>query len=295
MPTLDESIAQINDLATKINAPTEQDMTREQFGAYVEAQVAKATEEATNGKAAEAKKRLAALKGQIDAHKASYESMGTSGTSVKIQVYQDPWITLPTMKVANPTDVPKTETSNVQNPGDLPTTAPLVEKTSGGLKATDLLKALILVSKASEKSPLRAKLAKSDQGKVLVAKAGEATAILQKIATMFGIEVADTEDLLDCELRWDVGDMISALQSAARLENVMSTLGGTMTLKTETPPAAAPAPVPTAKAANSETLDFVGEVDPIDPLNDGDWPLDLNSDKSPVAKDAFSVKPKNAA
>jgi hypothetical protein len=88
----------------------------------------------------------------------------------------------------------------------------------------------------------------------------------------------------------------------------MSTLGGTMTMKATpaTTPAApaAPAVPPAAPAvetpaatttqkSSSETLDFGVERELVDPLNDGNWPLDLN-ERAPLAKDAFSVKPKTA-
>ncbi len=104
---------------------------------------------------------------------------------------------------------------------------------------------------------------------------------------MFGISYSDPEDLLNYELRYDVGDMICALQSAAKLETVMTTLGGTMAMKAAaTTPAATPPVEPTKKADAFDSMDL---TEP-DAMNDGQWPLDLSSDRTPVAKDAFTVK-----
>lgn len=299
---IDEALAQIQKMEGELEGPPAVVMNHANFEAYIEREIAKSVEEITGGKVDEAKKRMDAVKAAIATAKASFESSGTA----TIKPYKDPWQLLPTTKEANPAALPQVQ-SGIEIPGDLAT----VEKAAGGfgvvLKPTEKLKALCAIAKASAKSPLHAKLAKSDDGKSLIAKAGEATAILQKIAGMFGIAYSDSEDLLDWELRCDVGDMISALQSAAKLEVVMSTLGGTMALKSDpaaTPPAptppAAPAvtpPVPPtppatgtpAETAKADAFDSMTDVEP-DAMNDGQWPMDLSSDRTPVAKDAFTVK-----
>ena len=144
----------------------------------------------------------------------------------------------------------------------------LVEKADGGLRPTKLLRALIALARSTDVTPGRSAIAKTEEGRTLIAKAGEARALLEKIASMFGIVPEPGEDITDYGLRWKVGDMIGALQDAARLENVMASLGGAMGVT-----AAAKA----AKAATSPT----GEVS---------WPHDMASAKFDASAGGFSTE-----
>jgi len=298
---IDEALAQIAKLETSADGPPAVMMDLRNFEAYVELQVSKSVEEITGGKVDLGKERLTALKSTIATHKASFEVAGGTAT---VQPFKDPWQALPTSKEANPQEVPTT-TSGIAIPGDLVTTEKAAAGFGFAFKATDKLQALIMVSKASAASPLHAKLGKTDQGKALIAKAGEATAILAKIASMFGLTYESSSDLLDCELRWDVGDMITALQSAAKLESVMTTLGGTMAVKQADPPAAAATPPPAAPATPAPTQKSAGEAPATpdafdapereDDSDDGDWPIDLSKslNRDQLQKDAealFAVK-----
>lgn len=233
-------------------------MTAPQFQEHVAAELEKGIADAMSGKAEVAKLRLAHLKEQVAAAKAIYDSGATLAT---IAMFQDSWQTKPGEGAAKTADVPQpaispTGESNVQFKEDV-----LFVTTEKGRAPSPLLKALCLVAKASEKPALALKnggVAKAD-GATIIAKVGEAKGLLVHIAAMFGIETDSPADVMEYEFKWDVADTISALQSAAKLEDVMAQMSGMM----------AAMPGAAAKSATPPV------IPPVAPSGDGAWPLDM--------------------
>lgn len=280
MATLDEALTKIDALlASPAVAGTEKAFTKEAFDAYVAEQVTASTEEIAKGDET-GKKRLEALKAAIAFAKASWDS---GATTVALRMHTDPWYLAPnsagTKKEADvPSALPKAGDSNVQTTADV---LFVTKREGGGFDATPLFKALVALAKSASAEPApvaKVALAKSEDGRTLIAKAGEAMAVLQKIAAFFNVSLEDQDDILSCELRWQVSDMISALQSAARVEAVIGQMADAMGVaKSATTPATpAPAATPTQKSASA-------------PATDVAWPLDLASaefdDKAGVFKD----------
>lgn len=236
--SLDDVIARIDALsAAKDGAPVEKEFTREQFDAYVTEQLAKAEGEEPEP----AKKRLTALKTAIEAAKQFF----AAGKPAKLPVYQDPFQMKPdTAKTADaPTGV-KTESVAFEN-------ETVAKKVALGLAS--LAKQLV-----TEGSEVRHGVIKS--GKVSVSKAGEAAAMLAKIAQMFGIDMNDPKYQDEYSFKWKVADAVCVIAEAAKLEQVMTTLSATL--------GGAPAPAP-AEMAAEKTEKAAKAVD------DG-WPMDMN-------------------
>jgi hypothetical protein len=273
---LDEALTKIDALLGA--APVEKAFDKAAFETYVAEQLEASIAETTAGSVEIAQKRLVALKAVVATAKASWDS---GATTVTLLQTTDPWYLAPNTsraKVADvPSALPKAGDSNVQTTGDVL----LVEKratATGGMELvpTDLFRTLYAIAKADETA--RAPIAKSEEGRTLIAKAGEALAILAKIAAVFNVSLESPADLLNCELRWQVSDMISALQSAAKVEQVMTQMGAGLGIAKDaaTPAPAAPG-APVAKSAAAA----LGEVA---------WPLDLASaeldEASGVLKDS---------
>jgi hypothetical protein len=256
---LDEVLTKIDALLAAPAAALEKAFTKEQFEAYVAEQVEASLTEAPEVMS----KRLTALKAAIACAKASWDS---GATTVKLVQVTDSWYLPPNTARAKeadlPSALPKAGDSNIQTTGDVL----FVEKQAGGgFKPTPIFLALHALAKsaAAEPAPVaKVALAKSEDGRTLIAKAGEALAVLQKIASFFNVSLEDPDDILSCELRWQVSDMISALQSAARVESVIGQMAGAMGLAKDAGAAAPAAPASVAKA--------VGTADVA-------WPLDLAS------------------
>lgn len=237
---LDTALGKIDALLAT-PAPGVSSMTNEQLQTHAAAELEKAIEEATTGKAEASKARLEHLKTQIAAAKAIYDS---GATLAPVTMFKDPWQSMPTTKVADPAQVAAPNPAEtLQQKEDV-----LFVTTEKGARApSPMLKGLIMVAKASAVSPLHKRLMKMTNGAQIIAKAGEAMNILSNIATMFGISVEDSADVLDYEFKWDVADTISALQSAAKLEGVISQMSGTplaATAKAATPSVATPPAAP---------------------------------------------------
>lgn len=266
--SLDTALEKIDQL---LSSPTlgVQQMTAEQFQAHTAAELEKALGEATNGKAEVSKMRLEHLKAQITTAKAVYDS---GATLAPITMFQDPWQTKPGESASKgEATVPQsaitpTGDSNVQFKDDV-----VFVQTEKGRELSPLMKGLIVIAKASDKSPARQKLSKAEGGAEIIQKAGEAQSILANIATMFGIAVEGPADLLDYEFKWDVSDTISALQSAAKLEGVMQQMSGML--------AAAAAAKGAGEQAAAEGVNKSANQPPAPPPApaEGPWPTDMAS------------------
>lgn len=246
--SLDDALSRID--AQLLGVTT---MTTEQLTAHVAAELTKSVEETAAGKAELAKARLAHLKEQTTLAKAIFDK---GATLAPIVMFKDPWQTMPGATSTKTADIPQpaispTGNSNIQFENDVV----FVTTEKGAREPSPLVKALIVVAKASSKSPAHTKLLAKAGGAEIIAKAGEAHGILSTIAVLFGISLESPDDVLDCEFRWDIGDVVSALQSAAKLEGVMAQMSGMMsaTAKGSAPaPATPPAPPAPAPAAQSE-------------------------------------------
>jgi hypothetical protein len=84
----------------------------------------------------------------------------------------------------------------------------------------------------SKGGALHKPLAKSTEGKALIQKAGSPTAVLERIATMFGYDLATLEAKGD-SLSWKVESAIHALQQAAKLEKVLNNFADVAKADTE--------------------------------------------------------------
>lgn len=268
MPTTTKTTSSLDAALAKIDQylaaaePGVRQMSPEQFQEYTAAEIEKALAEAAGGKEELSKARLEHLKAQIAAAKAVYDE---GATLAPITFFKDPWQTLPgESAVKGEANVPQpaitpTGESNIEFKEDVV----FVQTEKGGRELSPLMKALIFVAKASEKSPLRQKLSKAEGGPEIIQKAGEAQNILSGIATMFGVAVDEPADLLDYDFRWSVADTIKVLQSAAKLEGVMQQMSGMLSAAV-----AAAAKSEGSAPAESATVSKSSDAGPA-------WPLDM--------------------
>lgn len=266
--SLDAVIGKIDALLTPA-APVS--MTQAQLNEHVSAELEKALGDAAAGKADLHKARLEHLKAQVAAAKAVYDS---GATLAPIVMFKDPWQMMPNSGATKSTvDVPQsaitpTGDSNIQFTKDV-----VITTEKGELALSPTFKALFSIASAAPESELRKALvakAGAEVAPVIIAKAGEAMACLQKIASVFNYTPEPGSTLLDCDFRWSVGDTISALQSAARTENVITQMSSLLTKNIA--PIAPPAPAATPTAKSDVEDDFRGG-----------WPLDM-------AKETFDEK-----
>jgi hypothetical protein len=268
------------DAALNPEAGIEKEMTKAEFEAYVESEIEAASKEDKEV----AQKRLTALKSNMALAKASFA--GATEVPVKITTYK---VGAPSTLVVPAKEAqPSSGTSNV------------------GFNIETAKRAVALAKHLrDDSSSVRTTLAKSAEGKVVIAKAGEAAKMLDGIAGLFGVSATNCEGEY-YGLGWKVSDVIRAVEDAARVENAMmklaSVLGG----------AAAPAPAPAAEpveaaATTPEDDDFApgGAVVPaaksavkkgatpvVDDLftipstgikNADGWPMDMNA-ATPIQK-----------
>jgi len=245
--TLDEALGKIDAMLAPEPATVETEKsfsTRADFDAYVLEEIAKAEAETVVEARTE---RLTALKAAIEIAKvASWEQSSTT----TIKLFVDKW--------------------QVKRPATSTEVSATVNKAAD---AVETVKNFI--------APLYKALAATD-GTVSVAKAGEATAALGRLAKLFGIQVGDG-GVLDCELRWQVGDAVSALQQAAKMEAVLEAMTGIMKSSTEAPaPAETPAETPVVEApVVKSAVEKAGDAEPtvkrVGQYEDGEgWPIDMN-------------------
>lgn len=255
-PSMDELAARVAEAEKGLEATTKT-FTPAEFATYVNDQLEKAKgEDATKAAA-----RYKALQAAIGLAKTAFESTG----SATIPVYHDPWQTDPTTKgIASPTGV-TSGTSNVGYPTNVDTAK----------RAAAIAKQLREDAAFAAEFESAVVLSKSDAA-VPVAKAGEAAATLDKIATMFGVELDDGPNPY-CELRWKVGDVISSIQDAFKMDLAMQRMASL--LGNGAPAPATAAPTDTTAAAKSVTKsasdDFSITVGAI--TNADGWPVDMNS------------------
>lgn len=240
-------------------------MNTEQLQAHVVDELAKSAAEAASGKQETATARVVHLKAQTELAKAVFDS---GATLAPITMFKDPWQTMPNSpatKTTTENQQPPTGASNIEFKEDVV----FVTTEKGAREFSPLLKALYSIGKSANASRTKV-LAKAD-GASIIAKAGESTAILEKIAAMFGIKLSD-DGVLDCEFRWTVGDTISALQNAAKLEAVMMQMGGGLAKAEPTPAPATPAPAP-APAASAEVA-WPSDMSKAETTGGPDWGFD---------------------
>lgn len=99
-----------------------------------------------------------------------------------------------------------------------------LSKAAPAIKVAKLLGVLALELQ-KDGGEVRSEVAKA--AKVTVAKAGEAGAMLAKVAAMFGVDLSDPE-MQGYELRWKISDAVQVLQQAATLEATLATLAATL-------------------------------------------------------------------
>jgi hypothetical protein len=228
--------ARVAQLEAANEAGIEKEMTEEEFGAYVEAQLDEAGKEPTEKSAP----RLKALKSAIVTAKAAF----AGGSSVKITVFKAPDV--PTVIIPAKEAQPSSGTSNVSfNAAEMNVVAK---------RAHALAKHL-----TDDKSEVRTTLAKSAEGKTVIAKAGEAAKMLDGIAQLFGVSATNCEGEY-YGLGWRVSDIIRAVEDAARVENAMqalaSALGGTAAPAPAEPVEQAAGGMPAGGAAATEEDEF---------------------------------------
>lgn len=274
--SLDAVLGKIDALLASPAAATVE-MTQAQLNEHVAAELEKALADQTAGRADAHKARLEHLKAQVAAAKAIYDK---GATLAPIVMFKDPWQTMPGEGAAKGSvDIPQpaitpTGDSNVQFMQDV------VVTTEKGRALSPTFKALFSIAKAAADAPIRkALVAKAGEAApTIIAKAGEAMAVLEKIATIFGYTPEPGESLLDCDFRWSVEDTVRALQNAARTENVisqMSALLGSATAKAAIvsgAPVPAPTPTPAPAAAPGAT-----PATPAPAATAEAWPLDMAS------------------
>lgn len=240
--TLDAALSRVDQLLASAQPVVEKSFTKEEFDAYMAEQLDLSVEETSKGEVEKSKNRLVALKSVIAAAKASWDA---GATSVTFAMKTDPWYLAPNSaatKTETPAPATTTTPSVTETPAPATTTKALssllVEMRSTTAKAageapklelapTQLLTDLLALAQDGE-SVAKTALAKSEEGREVIAKAGEALGLLQKIASFFNVKLEPGEDVLSSEVRWQVSDMISALQSAARVESVISSMSATM-------------------------------------------------------------------
>lgn len=105
-----------------------------------------------------------------------------------------------------------------------PPAADPLAKAAPAIKVAKLL-GVLAVELQKDGGEVRAEVAKA--AKVTVAKAGEAGAMLAKVAAMFGVDLSDPE-MQGYHLRWKISDAVEVLQQAATLEATLATLAATL-------------------------------------------------------------------
>lgn len=259
--SLDELNARVEE-AAKALEQTEKEMTPPEFEAYVAEQLEKAGAEP----AEKAQPRIKALQAAMALAKTAFE--GSSPVPVRVIMFNDSWQLKPQAKSIAAADAqPTSGMSNVAFPNKVDTAK----------RAIALAKHL-----SDDKSEVRKTLAKSAEGTTVLAKAGEASTMLEGLAAMFGVSAMDGSDSY-YQLSWKISDIIRTVERAAEMESAMSKLsaalgGGAAPAE----PAAEPAPVEAAATTPEEAqkaalakaagLDDYG----VEPIVDKDgWPLDM--------------------
>ncbi len=213
---LDTVLAEIETMTDGFNGVKSFDA--KEFDAYCSEQLEKAKGEEPEP----AKKRLIALNEAIATAKQFY----AENLPAKVTVYIDPAQQESTEKHA--------ESPSQLKQGE----GPMFADTN---IVKNIAKRMVSLAKSlnDSKSDIRVAVDKADR--TTVAKAGEAAAMLTKIATAFGIDMSNSEDA--CEISWKVGDAVRAIQQAAKLEQAMTALASMGS-------AAPAAPAEPAKAAD---------------------------------------------
>lgn len=272
-PSMDELAARVAEAEKTLATATSKSFTASEFAAYVSEQIEKAKgEDAEKGAA-----RLKALQDAIALAKTAFEQ----GTTASIPVYHDPWQQDSTTKaISSPTGV-SSGTSNV----GYPTTVDTAKRCLVIAKA--LREDATLVTAFETQVPV----AKSAGAAVPVTKAGEAAAMLDRIAAMFGVELEDEADRRYCELRWNVGDIISTLVEVDRAEKALSKMQALMAGTAPTTPTVEPAAMAegAAKAAVAKADDDDYSISVGNIQNADGWPVDMNA-SSRVTKSAPKAK-----
>ncbi len=236
-PSMDELAARVTE-AAKALEPVIETFDAPSFASYVDAQIEAAKTETTE----KATARMKALQTAVATAKTAFES----STSIKIPVYHDPWQTdAVTKTISSPTGV-TSGTSNVGYPTNVDTAK----------RAASIAKQLRVPAFAVAYEAAVAHVVAKADGAAPVKKAGEAASMLDKLAAMFGVTLDESRgDSKYCELRWQIGDVISSVQEAHRMETAMARMsallsGGGAAAPAE--PAAEPAEMALPPAAAGE-------------------------------------------
>lgn len=263
-PSMDELASRVAE-AEKGLASSHKSFTAAEFAVYVNEQLELAKAE----DAEKAGARFKALQAAIGLAKTAFES----SASASIPVYHDPWQTDATTKsIASPTGV-SSGTSNIGYPVNVDTAKRMLVIAKELRKPdSELAKALdTKVEKSSSFAP--------------VAKAGEAAGILEKIASLFGVNA--TNDVGDYRgLAWRVEDVIRALESAAAMDKALAAMsaafGGLAPAATAEPEMPEAGEVEAAaKSVTKSSTTTSKEEDNFASLgattNVDGWPIDMNA------------------
>lgn len=270
--SLDAVLGKIDALLASPVATVE--MTQTQLNEHVASELEKAIADAAAGKVDAHKARLEHLKAQVATAKAIFDK---GATLAPITMFKDPWQTLPgegaakgSVEVPQPAITP-TGDSNVQFMQDV-----IVTTEKGARALSPTFKALFSIAKAAADAPIRKALATKagEAAPAIIAKAGEALACLEKIATIFGYTPEPGETLLDCDFRWSVEDTVRALQNAARTETVIQQMSGLLGAATAKAAITGAAPAPAAAPAAPSIQAPATPAPAATPASEA-WPLDM--------------------
>lgn len=259
--TLDDVIARIEAMSAPPApaTPAELSLDQTQFASYVAHHMTKAETEEGEAKT----KRLDALKAVVVAAKQAF----AAGQPAKVTPFDDSFKLEP--KVEGTANVPTGTTSEgvaLEN-NDVVKGANAIAKSEGVSLIRKIASLAIALKKEGEAGELRLGIAKS--ARTTIAKAGEAQAMLEKLAGLFGIDINDPE-MEGYNLRWKISDAVCAIQEAAELEKTMATLSAT--LGAMGAPAAAPAAAPTQAADTTAKADVTKAAG-------AEWPMDMSATK----------------
>lgn len=263
-----DPLAALNELEARVDAslkaleePEEREVTSAEFLEYASAQMEKALTEDKD----KASKRLAALKVLQGIAKTAFEQNGAA--SIKIKLYVDPWQEQPQAKSVTPgqEQSARDEGDNIAFPNNVETAKRMI----------GLAKNL-----RDDASAVRKSLAKSAESGAAelskVQKAGEAAALLEGVAAMFGVKATDCNGEY-YGLGWKVSDIIYAVEQAARVEQAMGKLAGFVGGAAPAMPAEPPAEPVAAAADGVETTKTAKGWNSVPTGSDTDaWPKDMN-------------------
>jgi hypothetical protein len=260
--SLDDVLARIDALAAPpAPVPVELSLDQTQFASYVAHHMTKAETEEGDAKS----KRLDALKAVVIAAKQAF----AAGQPAKVTPFDDSFKLEP--KVEGTANVPTgtgSEGVALEN-NDVVKGAAAIAKSEGVALIRKIASLAVALKKEGDAGALVVGIAKAARS--TVAKAGEAAAMLEKLAGLFGIDINDPE-MEGYNLRWKISDAVCAIQEAAELEKTMATLSAT--LGAMGAPAAPAAPPATPTQANDSTT----KAD-VTKAAEGDWPMDMSSTK----------------